>query len=137
MFFLRPTPKFFFNSLQPLEFKLQVTPLPKSGHSLALRRKTIFVLQLEGFASLKHDLDYSSAVSQTGMQVAHTVAICHIKQPAGYFATSCSLSTDDLPERFQVFVNSMLESIDVKESPMKKSWRIADPVCIPVRLINE
>ncbi|KAJ1342948.1 hypothetical protein BSLG_002455 [Batrachochytrium salamandrivorans] len=151
VFALRPTPRFFFNSKTQLQFKLHVTPLPKAGHSLVLRRKTVLVLQLEGFASLNRKLDTPAisdhcrmdarftvtAHSQNGAQVAQTTTICHIKQPAGYFSTSCSLKTDMLPERFHVSVSSRLESSISADNSILKSWRVADPVRIGIRLVKE
>ncbi|KAH6587250.1 hypothetical protein BASA50_001383 [Batrachochytrium salamandrivorans] len=153
VFALRPTPRFFFNSKTQLQFKLHVTPLPKAGHSLVLRRKTVLVLQLEGFASFESETRHTSAAisdhcrmdarftvtahSQNGAQVAQTTTICHIKQPAGYFSTSCSLKTDMLPERFHVSVSSRLESSISADNSILKSWRVADPVRIGIRLVKE
>eukprot|EP00842_Homolaphlyctis_polyrhiza_P006491 jgi/Hompol1/6843/HPOL_000476-RA len=44
-----PIPRFFFESSDPVQFKLHITPLPKPGHALVLRRKTMLALNFDGF----------------------------------------------------------------------------------------
>ncbi|KAI8926675.1 hypothetical protein BC831DRAFT_218168 [Entophlyctis helioformis] len=45
----RPVPRYFFVSRGPVPFKIKVSPLPKANHDLVLRRKTLLVLQFEGY----------------------------------------------------------------------------------------
>nr|KAJ3414318.1 hypothetical protein HK105_001817 [Polyrhizophydium stewartii] len=149
LFAYRPIPRFFFRSTKPVQFKVEISPLPKPGHALVLRRRMMLVVRFEGSlsfseadapkwrdgAAVRFDV---SILGPDGVEIMATSTTCTTQPPAGYFSTSCTISTDTLTPRFQVSVRMSLTTPPAMLAPgvAARSWRLGHAESFSVRLLE-